>query len=395
MSTFDRQLGVLLHPTSLASFEPIGTLGAGARGALQWMGMAGVTAWQVLPLCEGGLGNSPYSSSTSALGNPWLIDLNDLARDQLIDPDFVPSVPTGGAIDYASLMTWKRPLLEHAARRLLAHSEYPLHGVFDAWRARRPWVVDAALFRALQQATSSGAWWDWPAPLRDREPAALDEARGVHAEAIEVEIALAFLFDHQWRTLAAQADDFGVRLIGDVPIYVSPNSVEVWAHRELFELGPDGRPLRVAGVPPDAFSATGQHWGNPLYDWEAMAADGYAWWIRRLKRALERTPTLRLDHFRGFVSYYAIDAEAADATQGTWERGPGLALFDALTEALGPQSFIAEDLGDIDETVHDFRRSIGCLATRVLQFGLAVDRDDDLHQPEQVPEDAVVYTGTH
>jgi 4-alpha-glucanotransferase len=393
--TFDHQLGVLLHPSSVAGFEPIGTLGVGARGALQWMAMAGVTVWQVLPLCEGGLGHSPYSSPTSGLGSPWLIDLNDLAADRLLDKDFVPTVPTGGAVDFEAVMAWKRPLLESAARCLLDNPGFPLHGVFTRWRAGRPWVEDAACFRAIRLARGPGDWWDWPEPLRDREPAALDEAREVHADVIEIEVALAYLFDHQWSTLVRQAKDSGVRLVGDVPIYVAPNSVEVWAHRHLFQLSPEGRPLRVAGVPPDAFSATGQHWGNPLYDWEAMAADGYAWWIHRLRRALEWTPSLRLDHFRGFASYYAIDADAEDATGGVWEPGPGRALFDALDAVVGPQPLIAEDLGDVDEAVHELRRSTGYLATRVLQFGLDAEGEDDLHLPGQVPEDAVVYTGTH
>ncbi len=265
-------MGLLLHPTSLPGPEPIGTLGQGARDTLAWMVDAGMRAWQVLPLCEGGLGFSPYSSPTSALGSPWLIDLADLARDGLLQPGALPSVPTdeGSPVDYPAVARWKGPLLRQAAERLLSTPGHPLYVAFEAWRRARPWVTDAALFRVLRRALGEGDWWGWPIPMRDRHPGALADALARYASDVSHELVTAFFFDHQWAALRREADAVGVSFVGDVPIYVAPNSVEVWAHRRCFELAPEGRPLRVAGVPPDAFSETGQHWGNSRSGWNIL-----------------------------------------------------------------------------------------------------------------------------
>ena len=390
-----RGAGVLLHPSSLPGPEGIGTLGAPARATVAWLAESGFGYWQVLPLCEGGPGDSPYSSPSSLVGSPWLIDLADLGEDGLLSPNEVASARAPhGPVDFAAVRATKAPLLRRAARRLLDQPDHALHGDLQRWRAQHPWADDAALFGELRDAHGGAPWWEWAPGLRDRDPAALHAARQTHADGAAERAALAFLFDHQWDRLRAVAERAGVRVVGDLPIYVSRDSSDAWVDRPLFEFGPDGEPARVAGVPPDAFSDTGQLWGNPLYDWDRMATDGYAWWMRRLRRCLSWTPVLRIDHFRAFSAYWAVPADAPTALNGTWVEGPGLAFFEAAREALGPQWFIAEDLGQIDAPVHLLREQAGLLGTRVAQFGFAGGRDN-LHLPWNVGDDVVLYTGTH
>jgi 4-alpha-glucanotransferase len=245
----------------------------------------------------------------------------------------------------------------------------------------------------LKEKNSQKPWLEWDRELRDREPAMLARARRELGDEIEFHAFEQFLFAWQWDELRAAAATRGVRLIGDLPIYPALDSADVWAHRELFRLGRSGRPKRVAGVPPDYFSETGQLWGNPLYDWKRLGAQGFSWWVERMGRQLELFDSVRLDHFRGFVGYWSVPARAATAVAGRWERGPGRALFDALAHALGPLPLIAEDLGEIDEPVHALRRELGLPGMRVLQFGFA--DADSLHAPHRHSPDTVVYTGTH
>ncbi len=395
-ATPPRGAGVLLHPSSLPGPEGIGTIGQSARDFVRWVEDAGLRYWQVLPLCEGGPGESPYSSPASFVGNPWLIDLMDLHAAGLIDGGQLAAglSPADGDVDFDAVKAKKGPVLRAAARALLDRPDHPLHGEWLVWRAANPWIDDAALFGEIRDAQGGEPWWTWPAPLRDREAGALEAARAQHAAGVDERAVLAFLFDHQWARLVEHAARHGVLLVGDLPIYVSRDSADAWAERERFEFGPDGQPARVAGVPPDAFAATGQLWGNPLYDWDAMAADGYAWWVRRLERCLGWTPVLRIDHFRGFAAYWAVPAEAETAMAGQWVPGPDLALFRALREALGGQWLIAEDLGEIDEPVHVLRKKAGLLCTRVLQFGFG-SGSDNLHLPANIAADTVMYTGTH
>ena len=390
-----RGAGVLLHPSSLPGPEGIGTLGGPARDLVRWLRESGAGYWQVLPLCEGGPGDSPYSSPSSLVGSPWLLDLADLATDGLLsEREAARAHAAHGPVEFESVRATKGPLLRLAARRLLDQPDHPLHAALQQWRARHAWADDAALFGELRDAHGGAPWWEWPADLRDRAPAALDAAAEAHAGGVAERAALAFLFDHQWDRLRAVADRARVRIVGDLPIYVSRDSSDVWVDRDLFEFGTGGEPARVAGVPPDAFSDTGQLWGNPLYDWDRMAADGFAWWMRRLRRCLSWTPVLRIDHFRAFSAYWAVPADAPTAMDGVWVTGPGLAFFEAAREALGPQWFIAEDLGQIDAPVHLLREQAGLLGTRVAQFGFAGGRDN-LHLPWNVGDDVVLYTGTH
>ena len=391
-----RGAGILLHPSSLPGAEGIGTIGQAARDFVGWLARAGLRYWQVLPLCEGGPGDSPYSSPSSLVGSPWMIDLMDLHDDRLLTgEELVAGMdPSDGDVDFPAVRARKAPVLRAAARRLLDSPGHPLFPAWEVWLAERPWMHEAGLFSALREAHEGTPWWTWPAPLRDRQPDALRAARSTHARAIEERCVLGFLFDHQWAKLQAIAESSGVLVVGDLPIYVSRDSADAWVDRDLFEFGPDGIPARVAGVPPDAFSETGQLWGNPLYDWGRMAADGYAWWVRRIHRCLSWTPVLRIDHFRAFSAYWAVPASAETALEGSWVEGPGLALFHALRRALGGQWLLAEDLGEIDEPVHRLREAAGLLCTRVLQFGFG-DGPDNLHLPDNVPPDAVMYTGTH
>ncbi len=386
-----RRAGVLLHPTSLWGREPTGTLGDAAR-FVDWLAAAGLRTWQVLPLGRPGPGGSPYSSPTSRLGDPALIDLDALVREGWLHAGEVelPPAPAADRVGQGAFRRAKAALLERAADRFLGSGD----PAFDAWREARPWLVDDLLFAVLSRAHGGRPWWTWPDPERFGGPASRRALVDRHRPAVDRAAVLAWWFDRQWDRVRANAEAVGVELVGDLPMYVAHDSAEVWTRPHLFDLDPTGRPRRVAGVPPDAFAEAGQRWGNPLYRWERHAADGYRWWIHRFRRARAWTPVLRIDHFRGFAAYYAIPADAPDARGGTWEPGPGRALFDAVRDALGPAPAIAEDLGTIDAAVDDLRRATGMWCTRVLQFGVGAGADSP-HNPARIAPDTAVYTGTH
>ena len=300
----------------------------------------------------------------------------------------------GSRVDFDAVRAQMSPVLRLAAARLLDGANEELLTALGFFRITRSGVEDAARFRVLSSRFPDRAWWDWPAALRDRSPEAIAELDEAAEREIGVETALAFLFDRQWAAIAATAVVREVSLIGDLPIYVAGHSADVWTAPSLFELDDARRPVREAGVPPDAFSATGQRWENPLFDWEAMAASRYRWWKTRFQTSLRWTSILRIDHFRGFAAYYAIPVEAEDARTGRWEQGPGVALFRALDDVLEGHTLIAEDLGDIDEEVHRLRRQVHALCTRVFQFALN-EEGLSLHAPDAVPYDAVYCSGTH
>jgi len=386
---------VLLHPTSLPGPHGIGTLGAGARTFLDWLSEAGIGLWQVLPLVPPGAGSSPYSTQAAFAGNPWILDLESLVQDGLLSrteldsPGFDPD-----RVDYGRVCDFKGPRLDRAADRLMSGARPDLSEELERFRADNPWVEDAALFMALHDVEQGRPWWLWPAPLRDRTPQALGDAREELRETLNRVVALQYLFFRQWRQVREHAHLRGVHIIGDMPIYVDRDSADVWAHRDLFQLEADGRPRAQSGVPPDYFSPSGQLWGNPVYDWEALSNDGYGWWIDRLRRALSQVDLIRLDHFRGFASYWAVPMDAPDARTGRWVPGPGKVLFDRLREALGPLPLVAEDLGIIDGAVHALRRSIGLPGMRVLQFAFGEGSDHPFLPHNHEPH-TVVYTGTH
>ncbi len=387
---------MLLPVSSLPGPEGIGTLGASAVDFLDWISSAGLRYWQVLPVCEGGTDDSPYSSPCSSVGSPWLIDIAELREQGLLETTQRVSThpPQTGSVVIQQVKQTKAHLLQMAAEKLLGNPDHPLHASWLEWRATHPWMEDTALFQVLRENQQQRPWWEWPAALRNREPDAIHEAKNRLEKPIRVREVLAFLFDRQWSILREAAEQRGILLMGDLPIYVAPDSVDVWANPDLFELDEAGQPGRVAGVPPDKFSKTGQLWGNPLYDWSKMADDHYSWWVDRLQRNLDWTPVLRIDHFRGFARYWAVPGDAETAMEGTWVKGPGIPLFKRLREALGGQWLVAEDLGEIDASVHNLRQKAGLLSTRVLQFAFGAG-DSKIHLPENCPPDSVLYTATH
>lgn len=387
-----RAAGVLLHPTSLPSPHGIGDLGDEAYRFIDWLADAGMRWWQILPLVPPGAGNSPYSSWSAFCGSPWLIDLRDLAEAGLIDD--LPRARPHGPVDYEAAKALKAPRLKEAAARLMATADHPWREALEDFRAAQPWVADAALFYALKQNAGDQPWWRWPAALRDRQPKALDRMRRTLSAEVDEVVVLQFFFERQWQKLRAYAHSKGVGVIGDVPIYVDADSADVWCNRDIFHLNELGERLTLAGVPPDAFSATGQLWGNPTYDWDRLAEQGYGWWVDRMRRTFEQVDKVRIDHFRGFAAWWAVPAGADDARSGCWRPGPGEKLFDALRAALGELPIIAEDLGVIDDEVIRLRDAVGLPGMKILQFAFGEDASQP-YLPHNHTEHAVVYTGTH
>ena len=393
-----RRAGILLHPTSLPGRHGIGDLGATARRFVDFLAAAGQSLWQVLPLAPTGYGDSPYQALSAFAGNPLLVSLDELAACGWLRPgELEPPRPfPDSAVEYAAVAPWKSALLRRAAEAFEASGSTRDREAFERFRHRRAsWLEDVALFLALKEAHGGGAWTSWPAPLAQREAGALAAARRERAGAIRAHVFAQWVFDAQWSALRAYARERGVAVAGDLPIYVAHDSAEVWARRELFQLGRDGQPLAVAGVPPDYFSATGQLWGNPLHDWEAQARDGYAFWVERMRANLELFDLVRVDHFRGFEGYWEVPAGAATAQEGRWVKGPGAALFEAMERALGPLPLIAENLGVITPEVEALRRRFGFPGMAILQFAFGNDPQAESFQPHNYERALVAYTGTH
>jgi 4-alpha-glucanotransferase len=394
-----RESGILLHPTSLPGRFGIGELGPEAARFVDFLADARQTLWQVLPLGPTGYGDSPYQCFSAFAGNPLLISLDLLAADGLLISDDLAGAPPfpERQVDFAAVIAFKRPLLARAAARFREHAAAPDRRAFADYCDRQAgWLEDFALFMALKDAHGGVAWTEWAADAAARRPEALARWRQrleaeLHARRVEQ-----FLFSRQWHSLRAQAHARGVRLFGDVPIFVAHDSADVWAHPELFHLDPQGRPTAVAGVPPDYFSATGQLWGNPLYRWDALARTGYRWWTWRLRAALELVDLVRLDHFRGFEAYWEVPAGEATAVKGRWIKGPGAALFQALQRELGePLPIVAENLGVITPEVEALRRRFGLPGMAILQFAFGTDSQANDFLPHNHTRDLVVYTGTH
>jgi 4-alpha-glucanotransferase len=392
----ERRGGILLHPTSLPGPHGCGTIGNQAEKWLDWMASAGMRLWQFLPLGPTGYGDSPYQSFSAFAGNPNLIDLEVLVDQGVLDAadlDPIPDWPA--AIDFGRFMAWKNPILNLAAERFKQRADPSRIDSYDEFvEQQSDWLEDYALFRSLKEAHAGAVWTRWPDEFARREPAALERARAELASVIERERILQFIFRSQWNAVRERASELGITLIGDMPIFVAHDSADVWSHRGLFRLDSNGMPVVVAGVPPDYFSATGQRWGNPLYDWEVMERNGYAWWVGRLGSALELTDVVRLDHFRGFAAYWEIPAEEETAVNGRWVEGPGRDLLDRLFLQLGRLPLLAEDLGVITPDVEELRDEFNLPGMRVLQFGLEADPDNP-YLPHNYIGNCIAYTGTH
>lgn len=373
-----RSAGILLHPTSLPGPHGIGELGGEAIRFVDLLVQAGLTVWQMLPLGPTGYGNSPYQCFSAFAGNPLLIDAGTGAEF------------ADGPVDFARVIPFKQALVRRATGRFLPDADYHAFVTREAW-----WLEDYALFMALKAAHGGAAWTDWDPAVAHREQAGLAAWSARLSEEIEHFRREQAIFAHQFRELKQACGDRGVRLMGDVPIYVAHDSADVWANRALFKLDDNGRPTVQAGVPPDYFSATGQLWGNPIYDWDAHRTQGFEWWIRRLRAAFEQFDLVRLDHFRGFEAYWEIPGDAPTAATGRWVPGPGVELFDALERALGRLPIVAENLGVITPEVEALRSRYGFPGMSVLQFAFSGGPRPNPFLPHNHTRETVVYTGTH
>jgi 4-alpha-glucanotransferase len=384
---------VLLHPTSLPSRFGIGDLGPAAYDFLDYLARARQSLWQVLPLGPTGFGDSPYSSPSAFAGNPLLIALDPLIAEGLLTEAEVADLtvlPTD-YVDFGSLVPLKRQALETAFAR---GNDRLRHAVEEFRRAHFEWLDDFALYSALIDELQS-RWAEWSPELRGRESNALQAARERLAERIAFHEFCQYLFFEQWQALRARAADLGIAIVGDIPVFVAHDSADVWAHQHLFKLEAAGESTVIAGVPPDYFSATGQLWGNPLYDWNAMGNEGYAWWIARFRHLLELVDLVRIDHFRGFEAAWEVPAGSETAVGGHWVPGPGRAVFDAIGQALGPPPVIAEDLGMITDEVRALLVATGFPGMKVLQFAFGGDATNPYLPHNYADPNCVVYTGTH
>ena len=394
--SFDRASGLLLHVTSLPSCGGIGDFGPAAYDFANFLAESKQRLWQVLPLSPTGYGNSPYAALSAFAGNPLLISLEYLVQWGWLAQDRIANLPgRSGEVHWGDVFTHKPPLIEEAARNFLQKHTPEEWQRFEAYcRMNATWLESYAFFSVLREKFNGASWHTWPTELVHREPAALDKIRDEHTEALAVQQVIQFAFDEQWRKLRAYCADRSIKIIGDVAIFVNYDSADVWTNPGIFELDENMLPIRVSGVPPDYFSATGQRWGNPLYRWDVLDQQGFAWWVDRIRRTQSLYDIIRLDHFRGFEAYWAIPADHETAEHGQWIKAPGAELFQRLRDELGELPFIAEDLGIITPEVDALREQFNFPGMRILQFGFS-NRSAHNYLPHRYVPNTVVYTGTH
>lgn len=391
-----RRAGILLPIFSLPSRYGIGCLDSAAYRFVDFLRAAGQSEWQILPLGPTGYGDSPYQSFSSYAGNPYFVSLEGLIADRLLREEECESAALeegDGRVDYGLQYARRLPLLQMAYERFIKKEDPD----FNCFCKNNPRVMEYALFMAIKDRHGGAPWNEWERGLRLRDPGALADAERALSQEIGFYAFLQYRFFSDFARLHAYARERGISLIGDLPIYVSYDSADVWASPEHFQLDEKGLPTAVAGCPPDGFSPSGQLWGNPLYRWEVHEKEGYSWWVSRIREAKRLCDTLRIDHFRGFDAYYAIPYGAPDAREGRWERGPGIALFRALEAACGDLDIVVEDLGFIDDSVRSLVRETGFPSMRVLEFGFDA-RDDSAkseHLPHNYPKSCIAYLGTH
>ncbi len=396
MITLPRCSGILLHPTSLRGPYGIGDLGAGAYRFVDWLEANGQTIWQVLPLGPTSYGDSPYQTLSAFAGSSLLISLDRLVEDGLLTKGDLADAPPfpANSVDYGWVGPYHNQKLASAWRNFSGGADQSLRQDFERFVDENHfWLEDFALFVTLKTRHRLRPWVEWEREFRRRDPAALAYASANFAEQVNSERFRQWLFYRQWRALKQYAKSKGVRLFGDLPIFVAHDSADVWANQREYFLDEAGNSTVVAGVPPDYFSPTGQRWGNPLYRWEVMHADGYQWWIRRIRALLKLVDYIRIDHFRGFEAYWEIPASEATAVKGKWVKGPGAAFFEAIRAAMGELPIMAEDLGLITSGVEKLRDAFGFPGMKVLQFAWSDPANPFL--PHNHPVNCVVYTGTH
>ncbi|MBK5276700.1 MAG: 4-alpha-glucanotransferase [Desulfuromonadales bacterium] len=389
-----RGCGILLHPTSLPGPGGIGSLGADARRFIDLLYAMGMSYWQVLPLTPPACGNSPYSAFTAFGGNPLLIDLERIVNEGDLSQAACSDSYPEERVDFATVAGSKMELLYQAGSAFLAHNATPRTHEFHHFCDTTPWLHDFALFMALKRLFHGKSWNRWPAEASRITPEKYQKYSEELGQEIGVQKYLQWQFSRQWHELRTYANQRGIAVIGDIPIFVAHDSADVWSHRELFLLDSKGNQTVVAGVPPDYFSATGQLWGNPHYDWDAMEQGGYRWWIERFKTMFEVFDIVRVDHFRGFEAAWQVSVKSRTAREGIWVKGPGEKLFDALQTALGPLPIIAEDLGVITPEVVALRDRYDFPGMKILQFAFDSGPSNP-ELPHNHVKHGVVYTGTH
>jgi 4-alpha-glucanotransferase len=393
--SFPRSSGILLHPTSLPGPFGIGDLGPAAYAFADFLVKSVQSLWQMLPLGPTGYGDSPYACYSAFAGNTLLISPDQLVAERLLATSDVPPEMPADRVNFEQVHKVKDDLLRKAYQNYKETSDDGLRQAFESFAKRSAaWLDDYALFRALKDAHGGVAWNEWEPKLRSRDPSGLALAGEQLHDQIEAQKFYQFLFDRQWFALKTYCNERGIKLVGDIPIFVAHDSADVWTNPDQFKLNEDGSPIVVAGVPPDYFSATGQLWGNPLYNWDRMRADGFKWWIERVHATLQTVDVVRIDHFRGFAACWEIPAGDKTAERGSWVAAPGRELFTAIRKALGELPIIAEDLGVITPDVEALRDDFGFPGMRILQFAFSSDAtNQDL--PHNYHANVVVYTGTH
>ncbi len=390
-----RQAGVCVHITSLPGAYGIGEIGDAAMQFIDDMQRMNLSVWQFLPTGPTAYGDSPYQPLSTFAGNELLLDIATLIRAGVVtsnEADSLIRLPRR-SVDYGTLIAKKLRLLERAAGRFEAQASAEIKTEFDAWLDRhdRAWLHDYALFRILKRRHDEKSWTEWQPEYVQRDEKALQAVERDAAVDIEYIKIIQFLFHRQWQRLREYARERGVALFGDLPICIALDSADAWAKRDMLKLDENGRPTHVAGVPPDYFSEDGQLWGNPIYDWDVHAKNGYRWWIERLRNSAEQADLVRIDHFRGFEAYWSVPAGAETARVGEWRPGPGDAIFDAMRKALGDLPIVAEDLGVITPEVEALRDRHGIPGMKVLQFEVSYDD----FEMDDINENCVCYTGTH
>ncbi len=393
----ERASGILLHPTSLPGPDGIGDLGPEAYRWIDFLARTGTQFWQVLPLGPTGYGDSPYQCFSAFAGNPYIIsaarllDQGLLTKSDLVDrPDFPVE-----KVDYGPVIEWKIKLLKRSYKQFRSIKQKKYLEAFSSFKeSQKEWLEPFATFMAIKAEHGYASWSEWPESLRKRDPEILQNFVAKHQEDIEFQNYLQFIFNEQWQSLRSYAKKKGIRIIGDIPIFVAYDSADVWANKDLFYLDREGLPTIVAGVPPDYFSKTGQLWGNPLYKWDVHKKNNYQWWLKRMASVLNQVDIIRLDHFRGFEAYWEIPFGNETAEEGRWVNGPGHDFLSAIKTQLGELPVIAEDLGVITTKVRQMRDDFNLPGMKILQFAFASDPDDDF-LPHNYPFNCVAYTGTH